>query len=326
VAVFNHEEEHNSLGLFMIISLVLHLFIILFFPQLYGKSSNGMFPMGDKTMQLSIRVNENTDQSVILTPTVEPSIEYSPSLQPNPKPDAKPPVTEPTPTQVVQNRTEVVQPVFNPNVRLSPEPKPEVVVEAPEVTPEVPQTTTEIEIQPEVTDSGSTVMTNDSGSVAVNASDNEVVDQQANAQEITVQQVYGEEVVPEGVMTASVESSPPPPPPPPAASSVLQLPGPSAMPKNLVLAKVIQVRVFIQIDENGNIINASVDPLKSSGDETIDYYAIEYAKRNVKAQALQSGQAYRASIIVTFDPNERARGVSFDHDDSIDYQNVIVEW
>lgn len=247
-----------------------------------------------------------------------------PQVQPEPRP-------APQPERVQVERPEPrPEPVPEPRPEPRPEPQP---VPEPQPAPE-PQAT----VTPEPEPSAADLLTSDSGRSVVASSERSESEQIGTAPEVQapstgtaaieepdvepvrvpevieepVEDVVVEDVVDEPFVPPTPPPPPPPPPEPPLASAMLRLPGAQVMPKDIVLTSAETIRLWLTVDEAGNIVDVEFDPETISSDPQANRFAELHARHNFTAQPSPDGRPYQVQVSVTFDPNAPGdRGLRF---------------
>lgn len=306
----NQHREDGFLGRFLVISFILHIVLFVFFPEWQSTPLPGVTP-GDGALQFTLRDAPDAEQV-----TLEPVHQRNTTPQPEPRPE---PVEQEEPAPSVVREEAIVQATAPPKPPARPEPEPtsappeRTLAAQEQPTPPQPTPRPQPEPEPAVnepTPDDPPVMTSDSGDVAVadsrpetseaeetSSEETAVADSADEAQDVAVNEP--ERVAVEAPTAAQNE---PPPPPPPTAGSMLSLPGGQHFPKRISLENEITIRVFITVDEQGNIVDSEIDPATRSDNEDANIFAQQYAERLVQAEASGTGQAYQASLYVTFDP------------------------
>lgn len=312
-------RSEGSMAPFFIASALFHILLLILYPQWEASPVPGTMP-GSGVLQFTLRSAAET-RTVSLQPVSLPT--HTP--QPGARPSLQPVQTQQQQVQVHNTRPQVASEPIQPVLPApTPQERPErvevtrgqkVEVERPTALTPPPRP------EPEGTGGSESapVVTSPTGTVPVQTGSGTGTGSETSSEEGVAAGVASSDTVDEPVV---IEPPPPPPPPPPTVGSMLSFPGGTYLPKAYTASwGTVSVRVVITVDETGRITDTQVDPAMRAADERINGEAMNFARQFVRTQKGPEGQAYRATVVVTFseggttfatNPNERVEIVGSD--------------
>lgn len=311
-------QSEGTLAPFIIISTLLHILFVIFYPQWQTGPIPSSLP-GSGVLQFTLREAPQA-RFVALQPVLRPTNVPTPAARPAPQPAQQQPAQQQQKTVTTTPAQVAAAPAQVPTPQARPQTPPQVSQPARQPvqaeTPAAPTPEARPAPRGEETGKAANVVTSPQGTVPVATGTAETTTGIEPRSDEAAFEVSAPVTETEPVSEPVAEAAPPPPPPPPpTVGSMLSFPGGTYLPKAYTAAwGTVSVRVWLTVDERGQIIDAQIDPAMRAADELINQEALLYARRFVEAKPGPEGQAYRAAVVVTFgqqgttfatDPDER---------------------